>query len=287
MGPVSAVLALERVAKRYRRRGPWVLSGADLLLQAGSVTSVVGANGSGKSTLLRIAAGVTAPSQGRVCVPRQVGYAPERLPGRLAFSATQYLAHMGRIRGLHARDVAVDGTALMARLGLRPGPDVPWNDLSKGNRQKVVLAQAFLGHAELVVLDEPASGLDREARVVLRELISDARDRGTAVLTSSHQTAAGSSRTLRLADGVLEEVGDPPPPPPTGGPLRRVELFRPDPDAAIDELTRRAALVTRRVTRRGTTLVLDVGADACDALLRTALEDGWSVHSLTHHDRGA
>ena len=161
---MSTVLSLRAVTKRYWRRGPWVLSGADLSLEGGSLTSIEGANGSGKSTLLRIAAGVTSPSGGTAVVPSKVGYVPERQAGRCKFSGAEYLTHMGRIRGLDPDRARRTGAELLTRLGVRPGPEVSWNDLSKGNRQKVVVAQAFLGRLDAVILDEPYSGLDDEAR---------------------------------------------------------------------------------------------------------------------------
>ena len=250
---MSAVLALRGVTKRYSWRSPWVLSGADLSLEEGSLTSIVGTNGAGKSTLLRIAAGVTSPSGGTAHVPRKVGYVPERQSARSKFSGTQYLAHMGRIRGLDPHLVTRRGTELLIRLGVRPGPEVPWNDLSKGNRQKVVLAQAFLGQLDIIVLDEPFSGLDREARVVLDELISEVRAQGTSVVVSSHDTAAGISQSYRLVDGRLDEYTRAMSASRTGGLVRRVELVRRDQGESVGGLTRarRCSPVADHIPRSG------------------------------------
>ena len=277
---MSAVLALRGVTKRYSWRSPWVLSGADLSLEEGSLTSIVGTNGAGKSTLLRIAAGVTSPSGGTAHVPRKVGYVPERQSARSKFSGTQYLAHMGRIRGLDPHLVTRRGTELLIRLGVRPGPEVPWNDLSKGNRQKVVLAQAFLGQLDIIVLDEPFSGLDREARVVLDELISEVRAQGTSVVVSSHDTAAGISQSYRLVDGRLDEYTRAMSASRTGGLVRRVELVRRDQGESVGGLTQRADVVRWRTIFRGAGLELDVSSEGCDDLIREALDLGWSVRSV-------
>jgi ABC-2 type transport system ATP-binding protein len=277
---MSSVLSLRAVTKRYRRRGPWVLSGADLSLEKGSLTSIVGANGSGKSTVLRIAAGVTSPSDGRAVVPRRVGYVPERQAGRCKFSGAEYVTHMGRIRGLDTDGATKAGTELLMRLGLRPGPDVSWNELSKGNRQKVVVAQAFLGRLDAVVLDEPYSGLDETARAVLTQLITEVRTQGTPVLLSSHDFPAGMSQSYCIVGGHLEERAPTPPPATKAQPMRRVDLGHQGGGHALDELTRRSDVVRWEATPEGTGLVLEVIASGSDSLIRAALDLGCTVRSV-------
>ena len=274
---MSTVLSLRAVTKRYWRRGPWVLSGADLSLEGGSLTSIEGANGSGKSTLLRIAAGVTSPSGGTAVVPSKVGYVPERQAGRCKFSGAEYLTHMGRIRGLDPDRARRTGAELLTRLGVRPGPEVSWNDLSKGNRQKVVVAQAFLGRLDAVILDEPYSGLDDEARAALSQLIVEARTHGTSVLMSSHDTPADISRSYRIVGGRLEQGTDAHS---TKGQIVRVELVHRGNGNGSDELTQRSDVVKWEVTSEGSRLVLNVVLTDGDNLLRAALDLGWSVRSL-------
>jgi ABC-type multidrug transport system ATPase subunit len=97
---VDSGASFSGITKRYSRRGSWVLNGIDLELQPRSRTVIVGGNGSGKSTLLRVGAGVSWPNDGTVKLPDRVGYVPERLAARTRFTGTEYLAHMGRIKGL-------------------------------------------------------------------------------------------------------------------------------------------------------------------------------------------
>jgi ABC-type lipoprotein export system ATPase subunit len=257
-----------------------VLSGADLSLREGSLTSIVGANGSGKSTVLRIAAGVTTPSGGAVRVPRRIGYVPERQAGRCGFSGAQYLTHMGLIRGLDPDGATRVGGELLTRLGVRPGPDVPWNELSQGNRQKVVLAQAFLGPLDAIVLDEPYNGLDEEARVVLTQLVREARAKGTTVLLSSHDTPADVGRTYRIVEGQLEEEMPGVPRSASGGLVRRVELAPEGAEQPHTRLTGRSDVVRWERKAEGGLLVLDVLPGGCDDLIRAALDLGWSVRSV-------
>jgi ABC-2 type transport system ATP-binding protein len=276
---VSSVLTLQGVTKRYRRGGPWVLSGADLSLEEGSLTAIVGANGSGKSTLLRVAAGVTSPSGGVARVPRKVGYVPERQAARCNFSGSDYVAHMGRIRGLSSDESARGGARLLRRLGVRPGPDVSWNELSKGNRQKVVLAQAFLGHLDSIVLDEPFSGLDDDARGVVTELIAEVRAAGTSILVCGNEPTAGVTQTYAVVEGRVEIAG--PAPSPLGPEqLQRVELTQGGTGGGSAELTALTGVVRWETMPGGAGLVFDVLPAGCDRLIRTALDLGWSVRSV-------
>jgi ABC-2 type transport system ATP-binding protein len=200
--------SLSGVTKRYSRRRSWVLERIDLELPPGSTTVIVGGNGSGKSTLLRIAAGVSWPSKGRVRLPQQIGYVPERLAARTRFTGAEYLAHMGRIKGLPPGVVRARSRELLQQLDLRPGPDEAIDSLSKGNRQKLVLAQAFLGAAGLLVFDEPFNGLDPVGRMALEDLMQEARSTGTALLVSSHRFLPRQPglRQLRIERGRLVEV---------------------------------------------------------------------------------
>ena len=256
-----------------------MLSGADLSLEPGSLTSIVGSNGSGKSTLLRIAAGVSSPSGGAADVPNRVGFVPERQAARGKFTGAEYLAHMGRIRGLDFQEATAAGAELLLRLGVRPGPGVPWDQLSKGNRQKVVLAQAFLGPLDVIILDEPYSGLDDDARVALNDLISKVRAQGTSVMLSSHDVPPGVRQTYRIVEGRVERA-DLASPSTNKTYSRRVELLRNEGEASPEALTGRSEVLTWEIDPEGQGLVLEVLTAGCDELIKTALNLGWSVTSV-------
>lgn len=284
------MLSLRGVTKRYVWRGPWIIGGADLTLAPGSRTLVVGSNGSGKSTLLRIAAGVTSPSGGTASIPRRVAYVPERQAGGGKFTGTEYIAHMGRIRGIDPATVRVTGGRLLERLGVRPGPHVQWENLSKGNRQKVIVAQAFLGHADAIILDEPSSGLDQEARGALEELTDEALDCGAAVLISSPETELGGKCDFayRLVNGSLVEdhamtVQ------PQAGLLKRIELRYGGGSGPVDPLCRLEGVMTWSTDPSVERLILDVEEGVVGPVLRMALDQGWSVEFVgpnTHRGNG-
>jgi ABC-2 type transport system ATP-binding protein len=255
------VVSLRDVRKRYGR-GPWVLDGVDLDALPGTVGVLLGRNGSGKSTLLRIAAGASTPTSGAVAGrPPAVGYLPERWVGPPRLTAGGYLRHMARMRG--AAPSRVDD--LVDRLGLLPGPDAPIGTLSKGNRQKVALAQAFLAPAGLLVLDEPYGGLDERTAAELTAMVTESRSAGAAVLVSAHSLDrhAGADLVLEIAAGRLRE--------PTGRPGMRL-LLAPRQGADIGPVAAVAAVAWDE--RAGQ---LRVRTDDADRVLRLALDAGWSL----------
>jgi ABC-type multidrug transport system ATPase subunit len=180
----SGIVQLERVAFRYRRRAPWVLRDVTLTVPRGRVIEVNGANGAGKSTLLRLLAGIVPPVRGRVSGrPERVGYAPERFPAAQPFTASSYLGHMARVRGVPA-DRAGEWAE---RLGFAGLLDTRLSALSKGSAHKAGLVQALVGSPDLLVLDEPFAGLDTGTRTALPSLLADLAAEGTSVIVSDHQ----------------------------------------------------------------------------------------------------
>ncbi|MCI2418952.1 ATP-binding cassette domain-containing protein [Saccharopolyspora sp. K220] len=199
------VLELAGVAKRHGALS--VLRGIDLGVRAGEAVGICGANGSGKSTLLRIIAGVSRPSGGTVAGRPSIGYLPDRFPARQRMSARAYLCHLGRISGLSTAEARTRAADWLDRFALTGGPDTPLRDLSKGNAQKVGLVQAVLAEPELLVLDEPWSGLDADARAVLAEVIRESTAAGAAVVFTDHRRDVVHSlatRSHQLAGGRLE-----------------------------------------------------------------------------------
>jgi ABC-type multidrug transport system ATPase subunit len=201
---------LVKVGKRYGR-GHWVLGNVDVVVSGGQVLAFRGGNGSGKSTLLRIMSGVSKPTTGVVTGrPPVVGYVPDRFSPDGRLSAVTYLAHLGRMRGLTTRTATARGRELLARLALVGGPEARLHTLSKGNSQKVALAQALLVPPDLLVLDEPWSGLDASVHGVLADVIAEVAARGGAVVFTDHResvTHAHATRTYLVRDGSVSPAG--------------------------------------------------------------------------------
>lgn len=259
---MTALIRLHGVGKRYGRGEP-VLTGINLEIPPGQVVAIVGTNGSGKSTLLRILARVSRPSSGTVEGTPSLGYVPDRFPASTRMSAVAYVRHLGRISGVS--DVDSRAAALLRRLALAGGPGAPIRQLSKGNAQKVGLAQALLADPDVLVLDEPWSGLDPASHGVLGELIGEAAGRGAGVVFTAHDqkvAQAEAALVFHLRDGKLIT--------PTGGAPVRIVLRGPG-EPPWPEV----------VSRDGDTVELVVPADRVDKVLLDALQDGWSVVAVT------
>jgi len=172
------------------------LSGLSFAVEPGSLHGFVGANGAGKTTAMRIVVGVDRPDSGTVTLDgapidargrRRVGYLPEERGLYPDMRAHDQLVHLGRLHGMLAADAADAATRLLDRLGLAERADDPVGELSQGNQQRVQLAAALLHDPDLLLLDEPFSGLDPVAAEVMAELLVEHAERGVPVLFSSHQ----------------------------------------------------------------------------------------------------
>jgi ABC-2 type transport system ATP-binding protein len=267
------VLRLRGVGKRYGRVS--VLHDVNLDVAQGEVIGIVGANGSGKSTLMRILARVSRWRPGTVEGKPVTGFLPDRFPANQRMTALEYLSHLGRIRGLGSEIAIERAVTLLDRLDLSPDHDTPMRTLSKGNAQKVGLAQALLPQPELLILDEPWSGLDRDTQRTLSEIIGELRDHGASVVFTDHREAviaAHASRTYRLRDGSLDNAQL------TASPMVRVVLD----GRGASATTPWSAVHGVHVDRDdGAEVELTVLAGLQDELLMMALRAGWSVREVT------
>ncbi|WP_217145479.1 ATP-binding cassette domain-containing protein [Streptomyces sp. AC627_RSS907] len=202
-------LRLDHVGRRYGPRGPWVLRGVDLSLAPGTLVRVEGANGTGKSTLLRVLAGIDAPTEGRVTGRPRTAYVPERFPPALPFTAVQYLIHLGTVHGLSRRAAAHAAGQWLERLGAAGFAGTPLARLSKGSSQKVAVAQALLAEPELLVLDEPWTGLDAGAE--LERAVAERTASGGAVVFVDHdprRLGDAPDATYTVREGTLHRRTD-------------------------------------------------------------------------------
>ncbi|MGH3671504.1 MAG: ATP-binding cassette domain-containing protein [Pseudonocardiaceae bacterium] len=263
---------------RYRG-GPEVLKGVDLELEPGHSVVVAGSNGSGKSTLLRVAAGCVRPTAGTVTDrPRSVGYVPDRFPSQLRMPAASYLRHMAALHRTDADVASRRAAALTDELGFSGGLSTPMAQLSKGNAQKIALAQALCSGARLLVLDEPWSGLDPNAVPVLTHHISAAAADGATVLITDHTgTARGIARgrLLRLDDGRLLEEDSHQETQSQSGETVRIVLLHHRPAQLAAQLGDAHVIDTGRDR-----VTVDVPPGRSDALFHAALGWGASIHSV-------
>jgi zinc transport system ATP-binding protein len=183
--------------------GPPVLDRVDLDVAEGEVVALLGANGSGKSTLVRAAVGLVALDAGRVELfgtPlekfrawRRVGYVPQHSRAVAGVPATvQEVVMSGRLArrplvGLAGRADHDAVRGAIARVGLSDRLHSPLGDLSGGQQQRVLIARALAGEADLLVMDEPTSGVDHDNQAALAELLGGLVNEGASVLLVAHE----------------------------------------------------------------------------------------------------
>ena len=202
---------LSSLGKTYDGHG-WAVRGLDLKIGAGSIFGLIGPNGAGKSTALRMIATVMEPSEGRVTYDGQSIESQSharRLRGRIGFlgdgnplykhmTTVEYLRFFGECFGLPAARLESEIEDVLTTFKLLDKKDAACGTLSKGMRQRLLIARCLLHRPTLLILDEPADGLDPRGRSDLRRIIAEVRDRGVTVVISSH--------ILRELDDLCDEV---------------------------------------------------------------------------------
>jgi ABC-2 type transport system ATP-binding protein len=193
---VSAIVRAAGLTKRYT--GTIAVAGVDLDIAAGEIFGLVGPNGAGKTTMLRMLATLLEPSGGDAeiagasirrnpqDVRRVLGYMPDAFGVYDDMRVWEYLDFFGRCYGLTAakRRRVIGDLLELVDLGAKRNAYV--QSLSRGMQQRLCLAHALVHDPEVLLLDEPASGLDPRARVELRELLRELRSLGKTILISSH-----------------------------------------------------------------------------------------------------
>jgi ABC-type multidrug transport system ATPase subunit len=202
----------------WTRRAVVAVQGVTLRLASGQVLGLFGPNGSGKSTTLKALAGLLEPSTGecrilgcpadKAAARGHIGYLPESPRFAPHQTGREFLDYCAGLSGVDGRRVAT----VLAWSGLADAADQRLAAYSKGMMQRIGLAQAILAEPPVVLLDEPASGLDPGARRSLARLIGDLRARGTTVVFSSHllaQAAGWCDQIAILGRGRLLIAGTP------------------------------------------------------------------------------
>lgn len=169
------------------------LRDVSLVIPQGEVLGLLGPNGAGKTTLIKLIAGIINPTSGEVAPANgqttwpTIGYKPERLvfPGNLAVS--QYLQMVATLCNIGRAQMDTVVLESLARVNLLPAANKQIKSLSKGMRQRLGLAQALIGDPDLLLLDEPSSGLDPEGQEEIQTYIEELRAVGKTILMSTHQ----------------------------------------------------------------------------------------------------
>jgi ABC-2 type transport system ATP-binding protein len=172
--------------------------GVSFALKRGGVLGLLGPNGSGKSTTVSILAGLLEPSGGTVHLDgvnvredllgykSRIGYVPEEAVLYTYLTGPEYLSLVGHLRGLNTSRIDARIDAFISLFNLRDDVHSPLSAFSKGMRQKILISAALLHDPDIIILDEPNSGLDVTTTLVLRSLVQTLAAEGRMVVYSSH-----------------------------------------------------------------------------------------------------
>jgi ABC-2 type transport system ATP-binding protein len=273
--------------------GHRALSDVSFQIAPGTITALVGPNGAGKSTLMRVCSGLERPFAGRVRLqdidvhenPREaherMGYLPDFFGLYDDMTVRQCLEYRAAAQGVSkekqcdAVDLAAGRMGLTERLNQRAG------ELSRGLRQRLAIAQATIHNPVFVMLDEPASGLDPEARIGLANALKTLCAEGMTIIVSSHILAElddYSTHILMIRGGKILEhaplraLEDAP------GDHVRIALALAEPDPRLAEILNAVpGIVVERADERSAVLSTNSGATARQALLKGLVEAGLPV----------
>ncbi|MEU4687886.1 ATP-binding cassette domain-containing protein [Actinoplanes sp. NPDC023714] len=214
---MTTVLNVDAVNRSFGDRQ--VLKDVSFAVDAGRLTGFVGANGAGKTTTMRIILGVLAAQSGETTwrgapitreVRQRFGYMPEERGLYPKMSVAEQVVYLGRLHGLSAADAKARTATLLDRLELGPRAGDLVEKLSLGNQQRVQIAAALVHDPELLVLDEPFSGLDPLAADTVVAVLRERAASGAAVLFSSHQLDLVErlcDDLVIIADGTIRAAG--------------------------------------------------------------------------------
>jgi ABC-2 type transport system ATP-binding protein len=221
---VFAVYRMIQIENLVKSFGPTtIVNGISFSVQPGEILGFLGPNGAGKTTTMKMLTGFWSPTSGRISVgdlemPRdslrirsRLGYLPETVPLYDELRVYEYLRFIAAVRGVPASEQAARLREAADACGLNPVLAKPIEELSKGFRQRVGLAQAILHHPDILILDEPTTGLDPNQIVEIRNLIKQLGKNKT-VIFSTHilsEVSATCNRVIIINKGVIVGQGTP------------------------------------------------------------------------------
>lgn len=219
----APAVRFESVTKRFA--GHVAVSNLSLEVPAGGIFGLLGPNGAGKSTSIRMMMDIIEPDEGRITIlgttssardlSNRVGFLPEERGLYKKMRVLDHLIFLGEVKGIARGEAKRRGKEWLERLGLGEWAEKKVEDLSKGMQQKVQFAGTLIHDPELVILDEPFSGLDPVNSQVMKDVVIDLAKRGKTVLFSTHIMEQAErmcdrvviiARGRKVVDGPLAQV---------------------------------------------------------------------------------
>ncbi len=201
---MSVVLSVRDVVKTFG--AVRAVDGISFTVQRGTITGLLGRNGAGKTTTIRMITGVFFPDAGSIewlgserDARDRIGYLPEERGLYRQMKVKEHLLFFAEIKGCRGSSVARSAERWLKRFELWDKRDAKVEELSKGNQQKVQLIGTLLHDPDLIILDEPQSGLDPVNMLLVRDLLRELKDEGKTILLSTHMMAEAE----RMADDII------------------------------------------------------------------------------------
>ncbi len=204
-----------------------VLKGIDLNITAGQIVGYIGPNGAGKSTTIKILSGIISDFEGTATVmgmdvrkdaldiKQKIGYIPEQAALYDVLTPMEYLRFVGKLYNLEDGIINTKSNDLLRLMDLHDKADIRMTTFSKGMKQKVLLISGFIHNPEIIFLDEPLSGLDANAVILVKEILGQLKKNGKTIFYSSHIMDVVEKISDRIilidkgevkADGSFEEL---------------------------------------------------------------------------------
>ena len=190
------VIQLTDIKKQYS--GNYVLKGINLSIDAGNIVGYIGLNGAGKSTTIKILTGIINDFEGEAIVlgfdvkknpveiKQQIGYIPEQAALYEVLTPIEYLRFIGKLYQLEDSTIKKKSWELLRLFALSDKANTRMNTYSKGMKQKVLLISGLMHNPEIIFLDEPLSGLDANAVILVKEILAQLKRAGKTIFYSSH-----------------------------------------------------------------------------------------------------
>lgn len=220
-----SVITIDRLSKQYD--GNYVLKQISLSFEAGQIIGYIGPNGAGKSTTIKILTGIIGDFEGEVSVlgmnvrtesltiKQKIGYIPENAALYDVLSPAEYLHFIGKLYGMESEVINKKSAELLHLFDLGSKADQRMSGFSKGMRQKVLLISGLIHNPEIIFLDEPLSGLDANAVILVKEILLQLKKAGKTIFYSSHIMDVVEKLSDRIviinkgeviADGTFEKL---------------------------------------------------------------------------------
>ncbi|MDR0848728.1 MAG: ABC transporter ATP-binding protein [Propionibacteriaceae bacterium] len=275
----------------HRAFGPVrAVDGVTFTAEQGKVTALIGPNGSGKTTLLLILAGLLAPDSGQAFILGHdvakeslkarclIGWMPDIFGTWDALTPVEILTTFGRAYGMKKADADARAWELLRQLWLVEFAKQPARVLSRGQKQRLGLARALVHDPHVLLLDEPASGLDPRSRIELRDIVRGLAEQGKTVLISSHvlsELEEFTDKAVFLSQGRTVDAD-------TGGEIttRGWRLAAADPTSLRSFLTSVDIPWKDAPGSSGEVVITLAGFDSATQLLRTAVSAGVPLHTI-------